>query len=112
MSTEDRTTLWDVFPGRKVVCVVGTWLRAHLQPMVIFPRKDVVYTVRDVGEYWHPQVAGFGVGIRLVEITNAPQQYADGYNEISFGLQGFRPLDERATDISSLTALLQQIGRA
>jgi hypothetical protein len=83
--------------GQKVVCLVSFDRGIYGE---IGPVKDAIYTVRKVFE------SCGAVGIHLYEIVNVPQQYADRFGEMGFDVVGFRPLDERKTDISVFTDIL------
>ena len=87
------------FKGQKVVCKDegGEWIKADVLPPcnqpVAFPEPGQIYTIRDFmvspRERW--------VGLLLVELNNKCSSCGD---EPSFDHYGFRPLDERKTDIS------------
>lgn len=63
--------------GQKVVCVDASGLVASYGEK--FPVKGQTYTVRSF----------FGSCIRLKEIVNAPQKYAEGVMECSFKASRF-----------------------
>lgn len=92
--------------GQKVVCIyAGPWL----DPMgnaadTNNPCKGTTYTIRDIRSY----PCGFA-GLYLEEIINAHLMFEYHSEEPSFFVERFRPLIERATDISALTALLNPV---
>lgn len=84
--------------GQRVVCVAAEWTPPDPPVHVGFrPKKDSIYVIADVMTK-DPE----GVFVRLAE---APWSLA-------FEAVGFRPLEERSTDISIFTALLKQDQRA
>lgn len=83
--------------GQKVVCVNDRWM----DKAFALPVKGSVYTVRDIEV--HPS---YGTFIRLVEISNPPARFQDGYFEVSFQVEGFRPVVERKTSIAIFQAML------
>jgi hypothetical protein len=91
--------------GGKVVCVIaGPWYRLSdlRQPSTNGPALDQVYTIagfRDCGLY--------GFGLILEEIGHGD---SDGI-PWSYDARCFRPVIDRATDISALTALLDPASR-
>ena len=68
---------------------------------VTLPVKGVVYTIR---EFDDQRSEGFGLALRLNEITNVPH-YSNGL-EPSFMVSLFEPVVERKTDISVFKAML------
>lgn len=61
------------------------------------PAPGVVYTVRALD---------FGTHLRVAEIVNPMMPYVEGDHEAHFMAARFRPVVERKTDISELTAIL------
>lgn len=94
-------TMWDPYSGRKVVCIQDEWYTLNGEQV---PVAGKVYTIREIGS------TNGGIYIRLMEIVNAPRQYANGFAECAFDLDGFRPVDERKTDISEFEKLLKPAG--
>lgn len=68
---------------------------------VTLPVKGVVYTIR---EFDDQRSEGFGLALRLNEITNVPH-YSNGL-EPSFMVSLFELVVERKTDISVFKAML------
>jgi hypothetical protein len=64
------------------------------------PVFGVVYTIRAV------DIEDNGVYLRFTEVRNDPGQYANAFGEVNWDAEEFRPLIDRKTDISTLTALL------
>lgn len=87
--------------GQKVICIADNWTPKHKGD--ILPRKDAIYTVRDL--HFTPWSIP-SRSLRLVEIVNIEKQYIECFGECWFTVTAFRPLIERKTDISTLTALL------
>lgn len=83
--------------GAKCVCIRGPLIMPWYNE--IGPAIGEVYTVRAI----HPD----GDAIWLREITNRPQRYDNGYHEMSFFIQRFRPLVTIEDDLSHFTHLLQ-----
>jgi hypothetical protein len=84
--------------GQKVVCVDDS-LSELRDVDEILPTKGKIYTIRAI-------VRRSSLGFHLVEITNEPYRYRDGFGELSFKASRFRPVVERKTDISIFTAML------
>lgn len=79
--------------GQRVVCVDVPWESgSHPLPWVC-PTLKSIYVVRDIV----PWANGRGSSFRFSEIRNQP---------IDFSTEYFRPVVDRATDISVFTALL------
>jgi hypothetical protein len=72
-------------PGMKAVCVDDRFDRSYFNTTDVYPIKGRTYTVRDV------MIEDGDVGLRLVEIVNAPRA-VQGYVESAFIATGFRPL--------------------
>jgi hypothetical protein len=89
--------------GQKVVCVDATpnpgWSVGTLQ-------KGAVYTIRWIGFYAHP--LHHGIHVRLQEIIR-PCGDDSGKKDTPYRVGRFRPLDERKTDISIFTAMLDDV---
>jgi hypothetical protein len=84
--------------GQKVVCVDDSL--SELRDLnEILPTRGTVYTIRAI-------VRRGSLCFHLVEITNEPYRYQDGFGEVSFKAYRFRPVVERKTDISIFTAML------
>lgn len=87
--------------GQKVVCVnTGKGAYGEITPVL-----GEVYTIREV------KMHRKGPGYRLVEIVNAPADYAQGVMECSFAHSCFRPVVERKTDISFAHEILRKTSR-
>ena len=103
---------WDPYAGRKVVCVMppgATWTKLQGEHV---PESGRVYTIRTATVEHDGEVY-----LRLYEVVNAPRVYWDGPHryvvcECTFEARAFRPVDERETDISIFTALLDSAGKA
>lgn len=100
---------WHV--GMKVVCVDGNpGFVGHdrsLLPGEQFPIEGVVYTIREIG-LLYPASVTRNVLVRLNEIVLPAMRYlqvARPY-EGAFLASRFRPVQERKTDISVFTAML------
>lgn len=68
-------------------------------PGVTFPRRGVVYTVRDA--FVEPRFTPrpHDLFLRLVEIVNKPQETYIGPYETMFGANRFRPLDDSRLEV-------------
>lgn len=91
-------TSWHV--GMKVVCVQTQEASRAREEGVILPEIGRVYTIRYIGpsDFWP------GIFIRLNEVRNGPH-HLDG-EEPSFYHGWFRPVQDRSTDISIFTRML------
>jgi hypothetical protein len=74
--------------GQKIVCVDGS------RPVdgdysETFPIEGRVYTIRGFESGLLPEEE---LGLLLDEIVNTPRQYAEGFQEIAFRADRFRPL--------------------
>jgi hypothetical protein len=98
---------WAV-PGQKVICIDGDWYNAswptaHLD--MVMPELNRVYTIRQViDDPIHRTCSGESLYFRFVEIVN--KEYKDHYGEVAFGIDSFRPIIKRQTDISILQKIL------
>jgi hypothetical protein len=84
--------------GQKVVFIGGKRNGGYRDE--IWPEVGCVYTVR--AKRYYPDY----VAILLVEIVNAPRQYAEGFQEADVDAGCFRPVIERKTDIEVFRRLL------
>jgi hypothetical protein len=98
--------------GQKVVCIKeGTWSWERNWPeyvrlfRIVHPRKGDVLTCRTV-EYDEK-----GCGLRFFEIRNpfTPTSTGGDMAECSFDGARFRPVEERKTDISVFTKILDDV---
>ncbi|RUU79990.1 hypothetical protein [Mesorhizobium sp. M7A.F.Ca.MR.362.00.0.0] len=91
--------------GMKVVCVKTWSSRGYGYGDEIGPVAGNTYTIREIG-YFRSENQGH-LQVRLCEIVNKARPYRDiGVREQSFRASRFRPVQNRATDISIFTALL------
>lgn len=97
-----------VVPGRKVVCVRDFSLVPRILGWEQLPVLHGVYTIRGVLT-WHGMEDQ--LGIKLVELHNRVVPWRCGCcsGEVGFNVEGFRPLDERPTDISQFQRLTRHI---
>lgn len=86
--------------GQKVVCINDDWEELD-GPEVVYPRKDAIYTVREV------DAAPDETFLAFRELVNPPQDYNEGYLECHFAAINFRPIVERKTDTGF--AILEEI---
>lgn len=91
--------------GQKVVCVADR--RDGGFGDEIYPTKGMVYTIRSFA----PIYDGSRPRVWLCEITNAPRPYYEGWHEKGFGVERFRPIVERKTDISAFHEILRKASR-
>lgn len=99
-------TCW-FYHAQKVVCIDDGWvLDPAYQDKTILPKKDVVYTIRDIEPGEGTQVGQ--TFFRFYEITNPILPHLNRTSEPSFDSQCFRPLEQRKTDIGVLESLLRQ----
>lgn len=89
--------------GQKVVCI-GDCTSEPVQGEVLV-RKGEVYTVRGIVHFNNLD----GPGLYLHEIRNPVIDTTDGRVERAFGIEGFRPVVERKTDISVFTEMLNNV---
>ena len=74
---------WSAFPGAESV-----------------PVKDGIYTVRSI------ETRG-GTGHRLCEISNQPRDWSNGYGEVAFDANHFRPVVEDTDKLEWARKLLE-----
>ena len=97
-----------LMPGQKVVCIheVGWWVNVNIKNWgYTVPTVGSVYTIREL-------VMGGILCLRLVEIVNPPlpsPPCTAEDREPSFDVTAFKPLEEKKTDISALTKLLEPV---
>lgn len=90
--------------GQKVVCVKdGVWTDQHIYKIygLRAPLKGEVVTIRDIEIYEHGDKF-----FRFEEYKNPILEFKDGEAEIHFWSERFRPLVQRATDISIFKEIL------
>ena len=73
--------------GMKVVCVDETFSTFVQLNIPFLPKKDKIYTVREVQNVTH-------LSLLLEEIVNPKMLFKAGYLEPSFMLYHFKPLDQ------------------
>ena len=84
--------------GQKVVCINDTFsptIRALYKQL---PTKDNIYTIREVFLGREKIVRGgetATVGLLLHELTNPPDPFHQGQQELGFSSERFAPLNER-----------------
>ena len=102
--------------GQKVVCINDDF--SHFQWKISyasFPRKDVVYSIRAVGEdLWlnlPNAIPTKDVTVWLNELINPPRFWNDVPIPYEYGFPGcmFKPLEEKKTDISTFTKILDNV---
>lgn len=81
-------------PGQRVVCIKDIPVTGGYGTEKA-PVKGKVYTVRDRMFSEHHRAEA----IRLVEVTNIPMDYHDGFHECWFACRCFRPVHETNIDI-------------
>lgn len=69
------------------------------------PVRGAVYTVRG-----NTEVSGTPA-IYLFEIVNEKRWWGDGFHELAMDRAFFRPIQERKTDISCFTDILDKVSR-
>lgn len=62
----------------------------------VTPEKGRVYTIRTVEPH---SLAPSGYLVRLREVVNEPELYAEGFSEFRFAASHFRPVDDSALNI-------------
>ena len=92
--------------GQQVVCVIEPCperVKYHYRQYreATFPIVKAVYTIREIF------IVANEVAIRLQEIHNNSDYFADGFLEICFLLSNFRPV--KKTDISVFTKMLLNV---
>jgi hypothetical protein len=93
--------------GQKVACIETWHLNGKGNGDERGPVKGSAYTIRQIGVGLSPKNPS-GVHVRLVEIENPTRRYREGVYEVCFGAWRFRPIVERATDISVFTEILRR----
>ncbi len=86
------------YVGQRVVCITE-WEEPRYHDE-IFPKRGCFYTVRTA------DVEGDEQWLRLNEIVNPALEYEEGIGEAKFLSYGFRPVEERQTDISVFAEML------
>lgn len=86
--------------GQKVECISDNWTT---ELAIVMPVRKKIYIVRDVTRkpWSDPQM-----GLHLEGLVNSEFGFNDGCYEPYFDARYFRPIVDRKTDISVLTALL------
>jgi hypothetical protein len=111
--TIQRKGYFDMFHiGQRVVCIDdrfpgenGVFDPTFAERCPNLPVRGLIYTVRD---FVVPYAGYPGTqGMLLEEIINPPCPYFEGTFEPSFFPSHFRPVNERATDISIFTSALR-----
>lgn len=92
------------FVGQKVVCINDGWI--NVQNLVL-PKKDVVYSIRGVMF----SLSLGAEGLYLCEIVNPPCLNSEGFSEIAWNVEGFRPLVERETSIEVFQEIRRDVER-
>lgn len=93
---------WEPYSGRKVVCLRDGWNVAQGEHAPVAGR---IYTIRSVDPGRRP--GDDRLYLKFHEIVNAPRKYKEGFEECSFDMNEFRPIDDRRTDISIFRGLLE-----
>ena len=80
--------------GQKCVCVVDYFQKVSREdrPFIKAPIKREIYTIRDIVSSSIP--GDKTIYVRLVEIVNPVLNYLIGHGEVTFDIDGFRPVDE------------------
>jgi hypothetical protein len=84
--------------GQQVVCVDDDY--TNHPAWVVVPNRPVrgsVYTIREVCEVTYE--TGPDIGLRLIEVVNAPICWRDGVAEHAFHRQRFRPLRKTSIEV-------------
>jgi hypothetical protein len=90
--------------GQKVVCINDTFpalIRAIYKQL---PVKGVTYTIREVFLGREKVVKGGDsatVGLLLAELTNPPDPFHQGKQELGFSSERFAPLEEKTDETSA-----------
>lgn len=84
--------------GQMVVCVDGK-VRRPTQNKVIYPVERMVYTIRAIDP------DGLR-GIWLEEVVNKPAEWREGYHEVTFAEDRFRPVRDTKKQVEALRHLL------
>lgn len=87
--------------GTQVVCIIEHW-EAGDPPIIVCPKINQVYTVRDIRVTEEDEVK---CGILLEEIKNPVMQWQIRACEPHFDIRGFRPV--KKTDISMFKSMLE-----
>jgi hypothetical protein len=91
--------------GQKVVCVNDNWSYPETEGE-LYPRKDVIYTIRNIEQGLSlPQY----VFLRFNELKNPVKQFKVRKCEVSFVETNFRPLEENKTDISVFKRIVDKL---
>lgn len=96
------------YVGQKVVCVYSFPHEGHPDDVDGYPIRGNIYTVRGTITWPEP----IGLGLYLFEIVRRPLLTEAGYcHERTFAAAAFRPVEERKTDISIFTEILDGINK-
>jgi hypothetical protein len=94
--------------NQKVICIKGGPCDAEIDnPWIarrfVFPRKSDLLTIRSI------ETSDRGTYLRFHEIKNQPFAFEDGFGEMEFNADHFRPIVDRKTDISTFTNILDDV---
>lgn len=91
--------------GAKVVCILDDWDTAHtIDPMGVmaFPKKDEIYTIREVRVRFVSEWSEVMVGVLVVEISNPVSEAGSATGEeFGFDIRCFRPLVQKDEEIEA-----------
>jgi len=81
------------YVGQKVCCIYG--FENYATMGFNTPQVDKIYTIRNI--VMHQLRDGMGWCVELVEVRNAPHQFADGFGEVIWSARSFvEPLTKTA----------------
>jgi hypothetical protein len=95
--------------GQKVVCVNDTFAAPVRSLYQQLPVKDNIYTVREVFLGRERIIHGGDsatVGLLLEEITNPPDPFHQGQQELGFSSERFAPLNELPDEEAEVEAAI------
>lgn len=90
--------MWNAKAGMKVVCIQEFTPSRYYQE--VCPTLNAVYTIRTIDTSTIP--GSSKIFLRFIEIVNMPHRYEDGYNEVAFDSEHFRPLVSKPDQITNL----------
>ncbi|HYT41795.1 MAG TPA: hypothetical protein VEP90_05585, partial [Methylomirabilota bacterium] len=93
--------------NQQVICIAAEWFGTLVFP-IQYPKKGEKYTIRSIF-IGKDDLGQESPSLHLNEIHNPPCNTNVGFMEQGFDWRGFKPLDEKTTDISDFYEILKKI---
>lgn len=96
--------------GQQVVCIDDDWSKWTSYDFEVIPNRPIKgqkYTIRDMREVNF--IDGPSIGLYFHEIQNPIAVWKSGNYENAFWFKRFKPLEEKKTDISIFTNILNKV---